>query len=66
MNLCIDEGNSSLKIAVFEGESIVFSNTYNEIDFHELSRIIKEFKIEHCILSSVVETNILLIDFLIK
>lgn len=66
MNLCIDEGNSSLKIAVFEGESIVFSNTYNEIDFHELSRIIKEFKIKHCILSSVVETNTLLIDFLIN
>ncbi|MEE9407124.1 MAG: type III pantothenate kinase [Polaribacter sp.] len=54
MNLIVDVGNTSVKVAVFELDRIVFSVVFNKrIILSELKKIIKKYKISKGILSSV-------------
>lgn len=62
--LCIDQGNSSTKIGVFDGDVLLESFVYEVIDVPLISKLITKFAFEGCILSSVVEFNDELIDFL--
>lgn len=57
MNLCIDQGNSCTKIAVFHGDEIVFKQLYETIDCSILAEIQAEFPVKTAILSSVSETS---------
>lgn len=61
MNLCIDQGNSRTKIAVFDGNNIVFeANIDQAVTRDEINGILRDFQVENAILSSVVEENTLL------
>jgi type III pantothenate kinase len=63
MNLCIDQGNSSTKVGIFNREKLIESfQLTNGID--EISEIIYNFSIDSCILSSVVHNNEAIIQFL--
>mgnify|MGYP000028736967 CR=1 FL=1 len=62
--LCIDQGNSSTKIGIFDGDALLDSLVYEVIDVIEISKLISRFSFEGCILSSVVEFNDELINFL--
>lgn len=66
MNLCIDQGNSSTKIGVFDNNVLIESFTYKNLNHTDISNIINKFNINACILSSVVECNDELIDWLQK
>lgn len=54
MNLVIDQGNSSSKIAIFKGDKIVFENTYKSFSVDEAQELQKQFEIKKGIRSSVV------------
>lgn len=54
MNLVIDIGNSKVKVAVFELDTIITTAVFDEINFlDELKRISNQYAIERSIVSSV-------------
>ena len=57
MNLCIDQGNSSTKVGVFDHNVLVDSYTYKTIKNEDISDLITKFNINACILSSVIVDN---------
>ena len=67
MNLVIDIGNTQVKAAVFELDTIREQIIFDEIIFlEEIQNIVKKHKISHCILSSVKETKQEYIELLQK
>jgi type III pantothenate kinase len=61
MNLTIDIGNTSVKIALFDNGKIIKTRTYEEFTFRQLNSLNNEYKFRNVILSSVISN-----DFLIK
>lgn len=58
MNLVIDIGNSKVKVAVFELDTIISTAVLDEINFlDELKRISNQYAIERSIVSSVKDIN---------
>lgn len=58
MNLVIDIGNTKVKAAVFESDTIKVAYVFDEVNFfEELEYILEKHKITQCILSSVKETR---------
>jgi type III pantothenate kinase len=53
MNLIIDIGNSSTKLAVFEGNKKLHAARINELSCEELEKKLTGFDIERAIISSV-------------
>ena len=64
MNLCIDQGNSSTKIAVFEGNEIVYTRRCEKSGLEEIKAIFEQYKIISAILSTVRNDDQDLHDFL--
>lgn len=57
MNLCIDQGNSSAKIGVFDQDKLIESTTFEKFGSVEISELFEKFSIDACILSSVIIEN---------
>ena len=58
MNLVIDIGNTKVKAAVFELDTIKVAYVFDEVNFfEELEYILVKHEITQCILSSVKETR---------
>ena len=58
MNLVIDIGNSKVKVAVFELDTIITTAVFDEIYFlDEVKRISNQYAIERSIVSSVKDIN---------
>ncbi|HEY6915735.1 MAG TPA: type III pantothenate kinase [Paludibacter sp.] len=57
MNLCIDQGNSSIKIGVFDQDKLIESTTFEKFGSVEISELFEKFSIDACILSSVIIEN---------
>ena len=53
MNLCIDLGNSSIKIGIFDKEVPVLFSVYDVFGHLELHGLKVQYPIDACILSSV-------------
>jgi type III pantothenate kinase len=53
LNLCIDQGNSSTKIGVFDENDLIESSAFEIDNLTEAVEIIERFNIESCIISSV-------------
>jgi type III pantothenate kinase len=64
VNLCIDQGNSSIKIGVFDQSDLIESKVFEKFGQAEISVIFGKFKIEASILSSVRQDNRDLIEAL--
>ena len=64
MNLIIDQGNTQIKIGVFDKWQLVHSDSYNILDKSILREIVEKYNISRCILSSVVapDNNMLIND----
>ena len=62
MNLCIDQGNSSTKVGVFNQNSLIESFSFVEFGKKEVTSLLSKFPIKYCIISSVVSDNIDLKD----
>ena len=59
MNLVIDIGNTKVKAAVFELDTIKVAYVFDEVNFfEELEYILVKHEITQCILSSVKETRL--------
>lgn len=57
MNLCIDQGNSSSKIGIFDQNELIESVTVKELTLISILELINKYPINACILSSVILTN---------
>ena len=53
MNLCIDQGNSSTKIGLFEGDNLIHDFSYKEFGEDEIKAVFAKYDVETCIVSSV-------------
>ncbi len=53
MNLCVDQGNTLLKAALFDGEMLISHFTMDSDSESGLSQILDRFKVDKAILSSV-------------
>lgn len=62
--LCIDQGNSNTKIAVFEANNLLEYKIYKDFTIIELNDILHRFPVTACIISSVTDQNTELIHFL--
>lgn len=66
MNLCIDQGNSSTKVGIFDQNILMHSFSFELFENKDILTVMNNFEIDACILSSVVLNNIMLIDNLKK
>jgi len=66
MNLCIDRGNSSTKIAVFDNDIIINTQVYSEFEINQLADIFTKFNIKNSILSEVVNSDASVFEYLKK
>ena len=53
MQLCIDQGNSSTKIGLFEEDNLIFEKAFKCFGVLEIAQLFKEYPIDACIFSSV-------------
>ena len=57
MNLVIDIGNSLLKIAVFDNNSVILNNEFNNDFISKVEDLLDEYPITHSIISNVSSIN---------
>lgn len=62
--LCIDQGNSNTKIAVFEANKLIEFKIFKDLTIGGLNDILQQFPVTACIISSVTDQNNELIHFL--
>ena len=63
-SLCIYQGNSSTKIAVFASDELLNFRAFENLDESCVAEIIDTYSIRHCILSSVTNENVALSEFI--
>jgi type III pantothenate kinase len=66
MNLCIDQGNSSTKVGIFNHNDLVDSFKYEDFGTNEIKELFNKFSIEACIFSSVIQNDENIRSFLKK
>jgi type III pantothenate kinase len=64
MNLCIDQGNSSTKVGLFDQSNLIEHFSYKEFGETELSTLLSKYPINYGIISSVISDNKKLIEAL--
>jgi len=64
MNLCIDQGNSSTKVGVFNQTELIETFVFEKIEKADVLALIDRFSIDRCIISSVTSDNEVFIDLL--
>lgn len=66
MNLCIDQGNSSTKVGIFNQNELIESLHFEKIGLSEINKLFNQFSIDSCILSSVIIENEEFTEYLSK
>jgi type III pantothenate kinase len=66
MNLIVDIGNTSTKLAVYEGQKKVQAYKINEISCEQLEKVLTGLKIKRAIVSSVKELQPFITDLLLR
>ncbi len=64
MNLCIDRGNTRTKTGLFQNDVLISTNVFDQFGLKEIANIFSEFPVQNVILSGVVETEIVLKNYL--
>ncbi|MEI8086383.1 MAG: type III pantothenate kinase [Paludibacter sp.] len=64
MNLCIDQGNSSTKVGIFDNDILHELFVYEVFNTNEAWKLVSNFSIDNCIISSVINENRELLDVL--
>ena len=64
MNLVIDQGNSTTKVGVFSNETLFYSTVFEKFGKNEVISLFKQFEIPNAILSSVIDIERELINYL--
>jgi type III pantothenate kinase len=66
MNLCIDQGNSCTKVGIFDQNVLIESFIFETISIKDFTYLLNKFGIKACIISSVIEDNKVMTDWLKK
>ena len=66
LNLCIDKGNSSTKVALFKDEELLYDGSYELFSVEEFVGYQREYSIGSVIISNVGAPDIIFEDFLKK
>ncbi|MDR2231774.1 MAG: type III pantothenate kinase [Tannerella sp.] len=64
MNLIIEQGNSAVKIAVYDRHAMVFSSVHDDVEETDLMQLFKKYPLRRGIISSVVGIDNKSISFL--
>lgn len=65
MNLILDLGNTKAKLAIFDGETLLFTESIENLDEAHLDEVLHQYpELTHSILSSVVNNDTALASFL--
>ena len=64
VNLIIEQGNTSSKVAVYDKKHMVASFVYKKFDVDELESLFGKYDFKHGILSTVIGKNEVLNDYL--
>jgi len=64
MNLVIDQGNSTVKAGIFSNEGLFYSTVFEKFGKNEVTSLLKQFEISNAILSSVVNVECELVNYL--
>ncbi|MHB9141063.1 MAG: type III pantothenate kinase [Paludibacter sp.] len=62
MNLCIDQGNSSTKVGIFDHNNLLEYFSFTQFGESEIDRLYSKFDINACIVSNVAWENAVLLD----
>lgn len=54
INLCVDQGNSSTKVGIFNNTELIYTHVFTKFGIVELRKLKDDFNPENCILSNVV------------
>ena len=57
MNLCIDQGNSSTKVGIFDQNKLLETFVYDKFEKKDISILVNKFPIDQGIISSVIADN---------
>lgn len=57
MNLCVDQGNTRAKIAVFENDTLLYHAIYKVLSESDFDSLFVKFPINRCIVSTVTDVN---------
>ena len=66
MNLCIDQGNSSTKLGIFDQNDLLECLVIDNLDYRKIANLFLKFPIDACIYSSVILNNSTVLDDLRK
>ncbi len=67
MNLTLDFGNTRTKLAVFDSQKMLYNAAYHKLRLATLKKILKEYSlIQHVIISSVVKTDKVLVNYMLR
>ena len=64
MNLCIDRGNSRIKVGIFHEDNLIEFLSFENFGILDIDQIYSQYAIQTCILSSVVDEDKDVIDVL--
>lgn len=64
MNLTIDQGNTAIKVGIFDGDRLVATNRYEKLDEQQIDQLLDDYQISAAILSTVGNTSKLPLDYL--
>lgn len=64
MNLIIEQGNTSSKVAIYDGESQIASFVYKNIDVPKVDKLLEKYPLKRGIFSSVIDLDNGLIGYL--
>ncbi len=53
MNLCIDQGNTQTKVAIFDKNQLIYNNSHRPLTKIDVDCLLSEYNINKCIISSV-------------
>lgn len=66
MNLTIDQGNTAIKIGLFDGDQLVTTLRFTQLDERQIDQLLESYPVEAAILSTVGDTSKLPLDYLQK
>lgn len=64
MNLCIDQGNSGVKLAVFNNDQLLYEDRFPELTLEILQELFQKYSVQSGILSAVIDLPFEIIQFL--
>ena len=64
MNLCVDQGNTFVKIGVFKEDKLICLEQYQQLTPEIVDRIMHEYEVNRCIISSTADVPVFLSELL--